>query len=682
MIKWFTNKLLLAVILFSAVSYGQFANPNVADFTRILDGSFANDKFSTYGVAWCDYNNDGLEDIFAVNNGAPCRLYKNLGNGTFEYDSLAGFQNLSTTCMASTWGDYDNDGFQDVFITTSVSGVSHVNYLFKNNGNSTFTQVTNSIVTQGYGWSLGAAWDDYDNDGYLDLYVANWDTVNYLYHNNGDGSFSKIVSGDIVNDNDASYAATWVDYDNDGLQDMFVANYYTTTYPPNQNRLYKNNGNGTFTKILSGELVTDTTLSTGSSWGDYDNDGDLDVFIPTSYFHGDYNMLWRNNGDGTFTKLPTAVPSLDQNTCYGSAWADFNNDGNLDLYVSANRSSYRTNFLYENNGDGTFTKITTSAINLSSENSFGGAWGDYNNNGAPDLYVATGSATKWNQFFRNNDTTNNWIKFRLVSSTSNKSAIGTRVVLYAANKKQTRLLQGNTGQYSQGSLYPVFGLGASTVVDSVFIYWPSGIVDKYKNLAARQIKTVLENETVVPVELTSFTAAQQSDNIIIRWSTATEKNNKSFEVYKKKDSGSWNLIATVNGNGTTSEPRNYSITDEKVVNGKYTYKLKQIDFDGTYEEKEIKVEVNNINYSYNLDQNYPNPFNPTTNITFSIPKESRVTLKLYNVLGKEVKTLLDEVKGAGNHNINVKLSDLNSGVYFYTITSGNFTATKKLTLMK
>jgi enediyne biosynthesis protein E4 len=678
---------LLLLPLFFAVLISpllaQPLNPDAAIFTRITEGTHYMDRSSTYGVSWCDYNNDGFEDFFAVNNPGPCRLYKNNGDGTFFYDSLAGFSTSIEPFLAATWGDYNNDGWQDVFITTSaISGPgSHQNYLYKNNGNGTFTSVGGE-VTSGGGWAIGAAWGDYDNDGHLDLYVANWDSENYLFRNNGNETFTKILTGAPATDPGASYAATFVDFDNDGWQDIFVANYYTTTYPPDKNNLYRNNGNGTFTKITTGDLVNDTTLSTGSSWGDYDNDGFLDVFIPTSYFHGDYNMLWHNNGDGTFTKLPTAVPSLDQNTCYGSGWADYNNDGNLDLYVSANRSGQRTNFLYENNGDGSFTKITTSAINLAAENSFGGAWGDYNNDGFPDLYVATGSSTRMNQFFRNDDSTYNWIKFRLVANYSNRSAIGARIVLYSGGIKQTRVLQGNTGQYSQGSLYPVFGLKQSTVIDSVRVYWPSGMQDIYHNLAAGQIKVIEEGETI-PVELLNFSAKISGNNVILNWSTATETNNKGFDVLKSSDKKNWNILGYVAGSGSSTEQRSYSYTDEDVNQGKYYYKLVQIDYDGTRTEKNIvEVDFNNQVTEFSLSQNYPNPFNPVTKIEYSVLSASNVEIRLFNVLGSEVAVLLNEVKTAGKHSFNFNASGFNSGVYFYTLKAGNYTATRKMIIMK
>jgi hypothetical protein len=188
------------------------------------------------------------------------------------------------------WGDYDNDGYLDLF----VANRNENNFLYHNNQNNTFTKITTGkIVTDG-GNSYGVAWGDYDNDGFLDLFVANANQKNFLYHNNRDGTFTKISAGAIVNDIGYSWGATWADYDNDGFVDLFVANG-----PPNgpgQNDfLYHNNGDGTFAKVTTGVLVKDLAIGDGCAWGDYNNDGFLDLFV--SNLNGQNNLLYRNNGN-------------------------------------------------------------------------------------------------------------------------------------------------------------------------------------------------------------------------------------------------------------------------------------------------------------------------------------------------------------------------------------------------
>ncbi len=200
------------------------------------------------------------------------------------------------------------------------------------------------------------------------------------------------------------------------------------------------------------------------------------------------------------------------------------------------------------------------------------------------------------------------------------------------------------------------------------------------------IDNIKLNRAVLPVELTSFTAVSNGNKVQLNWSTATEENNKGFEVEKSKKSKlknqKWETIDFVNGHGTTTEANNYSYTDEGVQNGEYQYRIKQIDFDGSYKySKIINVNVNQP-IEYSLSQNYPNPFNPTTNIKYSISSKQFVTLKIYDVLGNEVKTLVSENKESGNYTVKFNASNLASGIYFYRLKAGNFSSVKKLILLK
>ena len=187
----------------------------------------------------------------------------------------------------------------------------------------------------------------------------------------------------------------------------------------------------------------------------------------------------------------------------------------------------------------------------------------------------------------------------------------------------------------------------------------------------------------VPVELTNFTANVFSNNVNLMWKTATETNNSGFNVERKNiESSEWNALSFVKGFGTTTEPQSYSFTDENISAGKYLYRLKQIDYNGVYEySNEIEVLINAPD-DFSLNQNYPNPFNPSTAIVFQLPKESFVTLKVYNILGVEIATLVNEQKPAGVHKINFDASGLTSGLYIYKISTGNFEQTRKMLLLK
>lgn len=187
---------------------------------------------------------------------------------------------------------------------------------------------------------------------------------------------------------------------------------------------------------------------------------------------------------------------------------------------------------------------------------------------------------------------------------------------------------------------------------------------------------------IVPVELTSFTANVKDGAVVLNWQTATETNNSGFEIERKSSNQNWIRVGFVEGNGTTTEKQYYSFTDKNINSGNYSYRLKQLDFNGAYEySKTVEVEVVEPN-KYELVQNYPNPFNPSTTIEFTIPQASKVSLKVYNLLGQEVRTLVNGIKDAGTHKINFDAKELNSGMYIYKIEAGSFTQVRKMTLLK
>jgi hypothetical protein len=189
-------------------------------------------------------------------------------------------------------------------------------------------------------------------------------------------------------------------------------------------------------------------------------------------------------------------------------------------------------------------------------------------------------------------------------------------------------------------------------------------------------------EYVVPVELTSFTALSNGADVELNWTTATETNNQGFEIQRMSAGGSFEQVGYVAGFGTTTEPKAYSFIDSKLSEGNYTYRLKQIDFDGTFTYSDVvNVEVE-IPLEYALEQNYPNPFNPSTTIKYSIPEDGYVKLAVYNMLGEEVATIVNATQKAGRYEMNFDASGLSSGVYVYRIEAANYTASKKLMLMK
>lgn len=581
-------------------------------FTRITVGDLVNDGTDTPGCAWGDFDNDGDLDLFlpavAGEGGGNQNnlLYTNNGDGTFTRVTTGVVVNDGGASTNGSWGDFDNDGDLDLFVSDRQN--SQKNFLYANNGAGTFTKITEGDVVNDAGSSFSNSWVDFDNDGNLDLFVANGATSfpqrNFLYQSTGAGTFTKITEGDIVNDVANFSTSSWADYDNDGDSDLFVAQDANK-----KNFLYTNNGDGTFTKITEGDIVNDLRDSRSASWGDYDNDGDLDLFLAEQNFpNSQNNSLYQNDGDGTFTKISEGSIVTDGGASNGSSWGDFDNDGDLDLFVA----NFGANFLYAGNGDGTFTRIATGEIvsgglpgSVGGGVSVGSSWSDFDNDGDLDLFV--GNVGGINFLFSNHGNSNSWINIKCVGNASNTAAIGTRVEIKATingvSVRQTREISGQTGNGSQNSLRVHFGLGDAVIIDSLSFKWPSGNVDSYANVSA--------NDFYEAVETTGL-----------------------------------NQIVT-------------SVNDA----------------------------LANLPEQFELSQNYPNPFNPSTTIQYNLPENSAVTLKIFNILGHEIRTLAKQTQTKGSHAIvwdgrNDNGSRVSSGVYMFRIEAGSFIQTKKMIFVK
>ncbi len=499
------------------------------------------------GAAFFDYDHDGWPDLFLVNGtrlesagspGATNRLYHNNRDSTFtDVTEKAGLKRTGWG-QGVAIGDYDNDGYDDLFVTYWGQNV-----LYHNNGDGTFTDVTRKagLLSGNTRWGAGCAFLDYDLDGRLDLFVTNYidfdpkaaplpgtgscmyqglpvncgprglpKARNYLYRNNGDGTFTDVTDKSRIAKAPPSYGLGVLvgDFNNDGKPDIYVANDSDPSY------LFWNNGDGTFTE---GGLEAGVATSAdgrnqsgmGVSAGDYNCDGLLDIF--KTNFSDDLPNLYRNLGKGFFEEDTTAA-GLGINSKYlgwGCGFFDADNDGWLDiLYVNGHvypeierlqRSiGYRQpKVLYHNLGEGKFrdvTKLAGPAFQAMSS-ARGCAFGDFDNDGRIDVLI--NSVNDVPQLLRRQSSNgNHWIKLKLIGTKSNRSAIGARVRCVTGGHQQIEEVRSGGSFYSQNDLRIHFGLGRADRVDSLEIRWPSGAVDTLTNLKVDRIVTVREGGVV------------------------------------------------------------------------------------------------------------------------------------------------------------------------------------------
>jgi hypothetical protein len=489
---------LLAVACMEAVS------PLPPAFTRVAAGPAVTNHASTGGVTWVDYDADGDLDLYVTNgydvsasNPTPQgnRLYRNEG-GAFVADRENALVQDSGYSSGSTWGDYDNDGNLDVFVSNQGG---QENFLFRGLGDGGFQRAPSGPVGTDGGGSYSASWVDVDNDGHLDLYVANGGLSapepDFLYRNNGDGTFAKVSDSPVVADTAASGGGVWGDYDGDGDQDLFVPRRLSPGIV--NNALFRNEGGWRFTRVTTGPVVTDTLNSMAGAWGDVDGDGDLDLYVANMY--GGANTLYLNDG-GSFAVAEPSPAVVDGGHSYAANWADYDNDGDFDLIV-VNWGAAPV--LYANDGAGLLDRAPGGDLGAIVAAASSVAWGDYDGDGDADLYVGNWpnypGPGELNFLYRNDAGAGNWLKVSLVGSTSNRAGIGARVTTRFArggeSLVQMQEVTAHTGWRSQNPLELLFGLGTATEVE-IEVRWPSGVVDRVADATANQRLVVTEGQGV------------------------------------------------------------------------------------------------------------------------------------------------------------------------------------------
>ncbi|MFY9562015.1 MAG: CRTAC1 family protein [Terriglobales bacterium] len=538
-----TPKLLIPIFRDIAAQAGL-----TASHTSSADKHYVVESMSG-GIGLFDCDSDGKLDIVMV-NGSTVDRYRQSGGDPlvtlWHQDADLKFTDITQKAGLSRkgWGmgvavaDFDNDGNLDLFVT-SYGG----NALYRNQGGCKFEDVTDKAGVRGGGFSTGAAWADYDRDGYVDLFVSRYVHVDMnnlpapgstkfcqfkgvpvqcgpwgmegetdlLYHNRGDGTFEEVSKKAGVSDPDKYYGlgATWGDYDNDGWLDLFVADDATP------NHLYHNNHDGTFTDdaMVGGIAMNSEGQALGSmgvTWGDYDHSGRLSMFI--TEFADQPNTLYRNESARGFEDVAmqsrlgqVSLPLVG----WGTAFFDMDNDGWLDLFVvnghvypqmdnvKGSAAYAEPMLLHRNLRNGTFEEVSKPAglADMPLKSRRGAAFGDIANNGNVDVVVLNVGEPP-SLLLNTNHRPNHRVLFRLIGTKSNRAAIGARVTLHAGGVTQFDEVRGGGSYLSQNDLRLHFGLGSTAKIDLVEVRWPTGKIESFKDVAADKIYTIVEGQGI------------------------------------------------------------------------------------------------------------------------------------------------------------------------------------------
>ena len=541
---------------------------------HIMPDSMMNSN--NHGMAWEDYDQDGDLDLFLARYSFPNAVFLNNGDGSFELDTLFFTDDEAAASNAAGWADVDNDQDVDLF----VANWNAPNRLYLNDGEGNLTRSEDTVLSALSRSSSDFDWADYDQDGYIDIFVANRDEPNSLYHNNGDGTFSRVDTGRIATDDRSSISCRWIDYDDDGDPDMYVTNTFNEN-----NFLYSNDGAGVFTRIDTLTISTDGQHGASNSWSDFDNDGDMDLFVSHANY-GDNNYIYENLGQGQFELMANVPMRSDGRVSAGADWGDMDNDGLEDLALG-NGGWYtaQKNLLYHNKGNGDFEIVLDDTFVTEAAQSEAVTMVDWDNDGHLELAVA--NRDRRNFYYDNtSDSDNNWISMTFRGTVSNRSAIGTKVRLRSmfngAPVWQMRYVATHNARRSHSGLDVHFGLGKGTMVDSLVINWPSGVDEVYTNISDINQKIIVtENEGITGLKqnnaankvVRDFQLAQNYPNpfnpattIKFQIPAAAFTTLKIYNLLGQK-------VATVASENLPQGYHSFSFDGSKLASGVYYYQL-------------------------------------------------------------------------------------------------------------
>ncbi|MCB1184268.1 VCBS repeat-containing protein [bacterium] len=647
------------------------------------------------GLAMEDADHDGDLDIFVgTKRGFPLAVYRNDGD---QFTALGDDLDLAADhdIKQVLFADLDNDGWRDLVLSLwqpdeiGTAFLSSTLRVYRGGPDFGFerrldTAIDFEMVSLATGMSAG----DIDRDGDLDLYVGVWKAgqasalaANRLLRNDGDFHFTDRGAALGVAGAKKTFQATLVDLSGDGWLDIL-----TTEDKRGGVTYYESNGDGTFTERsrdsgLDGYVFTSGNYADGMgiAVGDYDDDLDLDVYI-TNIFDG--NLMYRNNGDGTFTNVAPANGTVSLRVGWGCSYIDFDNDTRDDLFV-VNFGMLGTadngDRLYANQGNGTFVDIAAGAGIITDEDAFGMATGDVDGNGGIDLIVSQGRRPV--RLYMNTGVSgNNWAALDLVGTDSNRDAVGAMVHVWSGGRQRLYTVMAGESYLSFNSHRIELGLGAATVIDSVAVDWPTGRRDTWRDLAAGQVHVL--TETATAPDPPTWAARWDGSALAVSWRVLNPLRWSRFELWCTAP-GPERLLGSLAALPGQSD---YELRDRDAGAGT-TYLLRAYRPEVATPTESDPIAPPAVALSaLAVKHPRPNPFNPRVVLRYAAPAGADVRLRILDVRGREIVRLPAPV-GDGWQSVTWDGRDASgggvpSGQYFFEITAGGETRTERMTLVR
>ena len=581
-----------------------------------------------YKLALTDMNGDYLDDIVSVSD-TNIQVHQQDLSGTFTIANYTTSEAQFSPGWSMAIGDLNEDGFNDL-LYGSGSGVT---FMLSANGGTAYNQTSGPE----YVFSQRSNMVDINNDGHLDAFVCHDVAPNVYYLNDGTGNLTFNQGGLGDHPNGGNYGSIWVDYNNDHLPDLFIAKCRGGSSTANINEMHRNNGNGTFTDVSIPTGLADPVQTWSSAWNDFDNDGWMDVVVGASSSANGMHKFMHNNGDETFTDI-TSGSGIDSFPGLSTEYAsyDFNNDGFADILTPG--------YIIFNNGNGTFTP---QAYSMSM-----GAVGDLNNDGFLDIQNG-------NTIYYNDGNNRNWLTVTLKGTTSNKNGIGSRVEIYGPWGKQIRDIRAGVGFRYMGTLNAHFGISYFNTIDSVVVKWTSGNTDVICNPTINSVLHIEENSAPVPVS--SFTVSASDINMtdVVDFTDNSSPCPYAWNWSVNPSSG-WNFT---NGTSATSENPSIAFNDA----GNYVVSLTATNGNGPSANLySSTITVQNVVGIADLTQGAIKVFpNPAADLLYLKSDQTIREVKIVSVLGAEVASTLNRI------NNSISLTHLPAGVYFLQIMTQN-----------